>query len=113
MGGITNTGGAIQMMTDTLFDEANGARPKDNLVPRVAVVMTDGDSNDSNFVEEASDAARDQNIIMFSIGIRSGINIEELNQIANQPTDSYRFKVIDFDKIDTIAYFVQNKASQG
>ena len=113
MNSNTHTGEAIEMMTGTLFDDAHGARPREDLVPRVAVVMTDGISNGPKDVQEASDAARAKGIKMFAIGIGPSVIIKELDQIANQPSDSYRFSVIDFDKIDTVVYFVQNEALQG
>ena len=76
-GGLTDTGKAIQFVTDISFSSSNGAR--DDGRSRVGIVMTDGVSQDD--VAGPSNAARDAGINLIAIGI-GNVNTAELITIA-------------------------------
>lgn len=78
--GLTRTGAAIQFATDEVFNERNGARPVSNSVSRVAIVITDGRSQDD--VRVAARRARNQNIQLFAVGVTNHILDSELESIA-------------------------------
>ncbi|XP_022080099.1 uncharacterized protein LOC110973524 [Acanthaster planci] len=112
--GGTNTGEALDEMSDTSFLPENGARPPGRGFPRVAVVVTDGQSHDS--VTGPAERARQKGIVIFAIGVTSSVNRFELNAIANKPNDTYVYHVSDFDAIVNIAaaleYTTCNQATQ-
>ena len=98
-------------MVTNLFGDGNGARNREENVPRVGIVMTDGQSGDS--VLEHANNARAEGITLFAIGIGSGIDESELRQIANDPDDTFVFQVNDFDVIENIRSLVSQEACEG
>ena len=93
----TATGDAILLMANTGFTEQHGARSVDNAVPRVAMVLTDGESNQGTSVSEAAKIARDKSIKIHAFGIGSSINKAELLEIAGSQD-----KVHMIDSFDNI-----------
>ena len=81
--GGTNTAGALNAVRITGFSQSNGARPASEGIPRVAIVITDGYSNDYSTTVTAANALHNAGIIAFAIGI-AGANQNELNAIASQ-----------------------------
>ena len=43
-------------------------------VPRIAIIITDGESEDTDLTREAAMAARDDGIIMFAVGVGKKVN---------------------------------------
>ncbi|KAJ3609942.1 hypothetical protein NHX12_022036 [Muraenolepis orangiensis] len=104
MGGNTRTGTAIQFATDKLFGlSERGPRG----IARIAVVLTDGKSQDT--VLMAAEAARKKGIIMFAIGVGSETEVSELRDIANKPSSTYVFSVVDYKAIDKIREVIRQK----
>lgn len=77
---ILRTGAAIKHMVDEGFSERRGARPLTEGVSRVAIVITDGRSQDN--VTEAADNARRSMVNMFAIGVTDHVLASELETIA-------------------------------
>ncbi|XP_059165058.1 von Willebrand factor D and EGF domain-containing protein-like isoform X2 [Physella acuta] len=94
--GWTNTADGLRTMRTTMFSPAHGDRPN---VPNIAVVITDGQSNTNRerTIPEA-EAAKDQGIQIYAIGVGAGIT-EELNNIASKPVDDFRFTVQDYKQL--------------
>lgn len=99
IGGNTMTGDAISFTTNNIFTERNGARPKARGVQRVAILLTDGRSQD--YVLEPSKAAARAGIRMFAVGIGEALKVE-LEEIAAEPKNAHVFHVTDFNAIDKI-----------
>lgn len=90
------TGAAIQHMVLEGFSERRGARPVTTDVSRVAIVITDGRSQDN--VTEPSKAARELKVNMFAIGVTDHVLASELESIAGSPSRWFyvdRFKDLD------------------
>lgn len=83
-GGGTNTAGAINAARNIGFTTGKGARPLNQGIPRIAIVVTDGKSNSYYATVSAAAAMHNAGIIGFAIGI-AGADINELNQIASKP----------------------------
>ncbi|XP_064631743.1 collagen alpha-3(VI) chain-like [Lineus longissimus] len=98
MGG-TNTGSAISFLRKTMFTVANGDRPG---VPDVAIVVTDGKSNDPVSTLTEAQLAHDANITLVALGIGGGVDSNELNNIASDPDSENVYEVADFDSLSTI-----------
>ncbi|KAI1731796.1 calcium-binding EGF domain-containing protein [Ditylenchus destructor] len=94
--GLTRTGAAIQHMVVEGFAERRGARPVTKDVSRVAIVITDGRSQDN--VTEPSKAARNLHVNTFAIGVTDHVLASELESIAGSPNRWFyvdRFKDLD------------------
>lgn len=99
LGGNTMTGDAISYTTTNIFTERNGARPIARGIQRVAILLTDGRSQD--YVLEPSKAAAKAGIRMFAVGIGEALKVE-LEEIAAEPKNAHVFHVTDFNAIDKI-----------
>ena len=110
MGGSTETERALNVMVDEGFSVTNGARELEIGIPRVAVVITDGQSQGPDRVRVPADRAREEGIQIFAVGVTSNINEAELNAIANKPNDTYVFEVSNFDAISSIGATLQDNA---
>ena len=99
LGGNTMTGDAISYTTTNIFTERNGARPAARGIQRVAILLTDGRSQD--YVLEPSKAAAKAGIRMFAVGIGEALKVE-LEEIAAEPKNAHVFHVTDFNAIDKI-----------
>uniref|UniRef100_A0A3P9C6A4 VWFA domain-containing protein n=1 Tax=Maylandia zebra TaxID=106582 RepID=A0A3P9C6A4_9CICH len=96
-GGGTNTGAALDFTRKNIFTEDAGSR-KDKGVQQVAVVITDGESQDN--VTEAAAALRRAGVTVFSIGVE-GANKKQLEVMAGQ--DKARvFYVDNFDALEKL-----------
>uniref|UniRef100_A0A158RCP8 VWFA domain-containing protein n=1 Tax=Thelazia callipaeda TaxID=103827 RepID=A0A158RCP8_THECL len=95
--GLTRTGSAIQHMITEGFSERRGARTKGDDVTRVAIVITDGRSQDN--VTEPALNTRNSNVNMFSVGVTDHVLASELELIAGSP--SRWFHVDKFNDLDT------------
>lgn len=98
-GGHTNTGDALRYITRHSFSRQAGGRPGDRAFKQVAILLTDGRSQD--LVLEAAAAARRAGIRIFAVGVGEALK-EELEEIASEPTSAHVFHVSDFDAIDKI-----------
>ena len=79
-----------------MFTAANGDRPG---VPNVAIVITDGDSNDREQTVQAAVKAKQADIDIVSIGIGGWVNVDELDAIAGFPSSTHKILVDDFNKL--------------
>ena len=95
---LTATGDAILLMANTGFTESRGARPVNLAIPRVGIVLTDGNSNRGVNVTIASRTARDLMIELFALGIGDGIDDNELLEIAR--FQNKVFRIDNFINID-------------
>uniref|UniRef100_A0A913I4D2 EGF-like domain-containing protein n=1 Tax=Strongyloides stercoralis TaxID=6248 RepID=A0A913I4D2_STRER len=95
--GLTRTGAAIQHMVNEGFSISKGARPLSSDISRVAIIMTDGRSQDN--VTNPSITARYNNIKTFSIGVTDHVLPSELESIAGSQKNW--FYVSKFKDLDT------------
>jgi collagen type VI alpha len=89
VGNRTHTADALRLLYNVLFQPANGERA---VVPNVAIVVTDGNSNiepDQTPVEAAN--CRRRNIRLVVAGVGDFINEMELQMIASRPLDANLF----------------------
>nr|XP_015212362.1 PREDICTED: collagen alpha-6(VI) chain-like isoform X2 [Lepisosteus oculatus] len=103
-GGGTRTGLGLSYMLDNHFTEAAGSRVREG-VPQVAIVITDGQSQDT--VKQAAEEVKNSGITLYAIGIKEAV-LEELNEIASDPDDKFVYNVDDFAALQGISKnFVQ------
>uniref|UniRef100_A0A2C9K9Z8 Chitinase n=1 Tax=Biomphalaria glabrata TaxID=6526 RepID=A0A2C9K9Z8_BIOGL len=81
VGSTTNTAQALDFARTTSFTSANGARSG---VPQMAVVLTDGLSNDQDLTKIAAERLKANNVGVLAIGV-GNFSQTELNAIASGP----------------------------
>ncbi|XP_018418248.1 PREDICTED: collagen alpha-6(VI) chain-like [Nanorana parkeri] len=98
-GGGTKTGESLEFMLDNHFTESAGGRAN-NGVPQIAVVITDGQSQDN--IKEPSRRVKEAGITLYAIGIKDAL-LTELNEIASDPDEKYVYNVADFTALQGIS----------
>ncbi|XP_064616969.1 uncharacterized protein LOC135480968 [Liolophura sinensis] len=104
MGGGTNTAAAISVAVDRSLSTQFGAR---NNVARAIILVTDGQSNDHAATVREAARARSMQITLFAVGVGSGIDKRELNDVATDPDCTHVFLVQDFSKIEFLKQQMQ------
>ncbi|XP_067664921.1 cartilage matrix protein-like [Haliotis asinina] len=94
----TNTGDALRFVVDEGF-APKVARPG---VAHVAVVITDGQSKDTEATIAAAKAAHRAGIYVFAIGVGESVDQDELKDIASSPNSQFIFTVSDFAALSEI-----------
>ncbi|OCT74908.1 hypothetical protein XELAEV_18033897mg [Xenopus laevis] len=102
----TMTGLAIQYAMNIAFSEAEGVRPLNQYVPRIAMIVTDGRPQDP--VAEIAAKARNSGILIFAIGV-GRVDMSTLKTIGSQPHSEHVFLVANFSQIETLTSVFQNK----
>uniref|UniRef100_A0A8C2YA82 Collagen type XXII alpha 1 chain n=1 Tax=Coturnix japonica TaxID=93934 RepID=A0A8C2YA82_COTJA len=98
-GGNTNTGDALRYINTYSFSKEAGGRLSDRTVKKVAILLTDGRSQD--YVLDPANAARQAGIRIFAVGVGEALK-EELEEIASEPKSAHMFHVSDYNAIDKI-----------
>ena len=87
-----------------------GDRPN---VPNVAIIVTDGQSNNPTLTAAEAKKARDKGITIIALGVGHGIRKSELNEMATDPDSSHVYTADNFDALASLQAFVSNKACEG
>ncbi|KAJ8371487.1 hypothetical protein AAFF_G00308050 [Aldrovandia affinis] len=101
-GGGTKTGSGLEFMLAQHFVKRAGSRGREG-VPQFAVVITDGQSQDS--VREQAEMVKRRGITLYAIGIKEAV-LEELQEIASDPDDKHVYSVSDFAALQGISQSV-------
>ena len=99
LGGGTMTGKGLDFILKEQFVERAGSRAGEN-VPQIAVVITDGQSQDT--VEPHAKSLKNQGITMYAIGIKDA-DEEQLREMASEPHDQHVYSVSDFSALQGIS----------
>ncbi|PSG96196.1 hypothetical protein BRD56_11750 [Thermoplasmatales archaeon SW_10_69_26] len=84
-GGGTATGDAIDLAHDDIQTNARAG------VDDVMILLTDGITNEGSDPVVQAQAAKDDGVEIYAIGLGSGINTQDLQQIASDPTEEHFF----------------------
>ncbi|CAL8286984.1 unnamed protein product [Merluccius merluccius] len=106
----TMTGLALRYTMETAFAEAEGARPAALLIPRVAMVVTDGRPQDA--VEEVAAEARRAGIQIFAVGV-GRVDMNTLQAIGSRPHSEHVYLVANFSQMETLISVFQSKLCGG
>ncbi|XP_046550552.1 uncharacterized protein LOC124260317 [Haliotis rubra] len=102
-GGETNTASALTFVRENSFLPINGGRPG---ATQVLIVITDGQSaNRANTASEAN-LLHQNGIKVISIGVGSGVNMEELRAIASN--NGLVFTAASFSALEIVKDEIQN-----
>ena len=97
-------------MVKSMFTTRYGSRK--NAI-HVAVVITDGKSQDRKKTFHAAALARKAGIHVFAIGVGDLVEYRELEEIASRPPEEHVFEVDDFQSLDSMKFILANKTCQG
>ncbi|KAJ7983920.1 hypothetical protein DPEC_G00369520, partial [Dallia pectoralis] len=103
-GGGTKTGEALEFARTNIFIREQGSRKQEG-VQQVAIVITDGQSQDN--VSSPAAALRRAGVTVYGLGIKDA-NEKELTQIASYPGTKHVFKVDSFASLKTLEIRLKN-----
>ncbi|XP_061160677.1 integrin alpha-M-like [Syngnathus typhle] len=107
--GGTYTAEGIRKVVNEVFVERRGSRPS---VKKILIVITDGESHDSENFGTVIAAAERKQIVRFAIGVGNAFNNQnakiELDTIASAPTTSHVFRVENFIALEAIRQTLQD-----
>nr|KAG5701827.1 hypothetical protein BaRGS_019038 [Batillaria attramentaria] len=106
--GGTRTDLALDLLVSDAFTAPNGDREG---IPNIAVVITDGASNEASLTATAAQQAQDAGITLLAVGI-GNIDEDELKTIATGPGDDNVFIVDDVDALGSIVLEVWTQICQ-
>ena len=79
---------------------------------KVGIVITDGQSNDFNETVQQATQAKDEGVVLFTLGIGS-INPVELQTVASEPNCTHVNVLSGFSEIDSMLYEIKKAACRG
>ena len=88
----------------------SGDRPT---VPNVAIIVTDGQSNNPPLTAIEARKARAKGITILALGVGHGIRKSELNEMATDPDSSHVYTADNFDALASLQALLSNKACEG
>ena len=107
--GTTDLAAAIELVRTRLFG-ASGDRAE---ARNVAVVITDGESNNRTLTLEAARRAKEEGVVLVTVGVGSNIDWFELQAIASFPPHRNMFLVTGFSTLDTLIERIGSVACTG
>nr|XP_033496504.1 collagen alpha-6(VI) chain-like [Epinephelus lanceolatus] len=102
-GGGTYTGAALNFTQTNVFNTTKGSR-KDRGIKQVAVVITDGQSEDS--VSDAAISLRRAGVTVYCVGVENAVE-DELKKMASYPPDRHVFNVKRFTELKVLKQSLQ------
>lgn len=97
-GGGTYTGAALNFTRNRVFSKEKGSR-KDKGVQQVAVVITDGKSQDN--VSTAAANLRRAGVTVYAVGVKDADEVQ-LKEMASNPTNKHTFVVDSFSTLKAL-----------
>lgn len=106
--GSTNTADALRRTRTHFF----GKHTREGVV-QIAIVITDGSSNDPKATAHQAALAREEGIHIFAVGVGQDVDPDELEAIASRPQDQYVFNVEDFMGLQRIKNLLAKRTCEG
>ncbi|XP_013390182.2 sushi, von Willebrand factor type A, EGF and pentraxin domain-containing protein 1-like [Lingula anatina] len=111
-GGGTDTSLAIRLARVAFLNPLRPAGARKG-IPQIAIVITDGLSDDPTETKKEAELAQKQGIEIFAIGIGNFTNYSELQAIASDPDDGHVYNVDDFTALMNIGDMVSRSICKG
>lgn len=109
-GGSPQMANAIRFATGTSFSPVHGGRGD---APHVAVLLTNQPSGTIDQIKLESQTARDNGLILYTVGIGNGVDLHELQTIASDPDIRHMFQSQNFDALGSISDLLATKICNG
>lgn len=109
-GGHANTAKAIQYVSTTSFSAPHGAR--DN-IPHIAVLVTNGPSTTQTITQQAAQTAKDNKVMIYTVGVGGGVDMDELRSISSDPDSRYALKAESYSSIDSLSGVLATRLCNG
>ena len=112
----TNTPDGLDRLIDEFNTSSFGARPEEQGIPRVSIVVTDGQSNEGGGPPATianAQRVHDNNILTYAVGVGDSVNMDELNAIATSPQYVYLLEDFDVSELQQLQETINYQACKG
>ncbi|XP_076107805.1 collagen alpha-6(VI) chain-like [Mytilus galloprovincialis] len=97
---LTYTNKALNLLTQQGFSNLNGGRG--GKIPKIAILITDGEPTDIEATRIAAEKGKQEGIIIFAIGVGQYIDQTGLDIMASSPTETHSFAVDNYAALSSI-----------
>ncbi|CAC5383550.1 COL6A [Mytilus coruscus] len=97
---LTYTNKALTLLTRYGFSNLNGGRG--GKIPKIAILITDGEPTDIEATRIAAEKGKQEGIIIFAIGVGQYIDQTELDIMASSPAETHSFAVDNYAALSSI-----------
>ncbi|CAG2185497.1 COL6A [Mytilus edulis] len=97
--GNTDTGDAIKYVTQTTYTPQHGSRSG---VPHIMVLVTDGPSVTKDITKLRAQTAKDNGVIVYTVGVGGGFDRDELKSVSSNPDSLKADLVFMIDSSNTV-----------
>lgn len=109
-GGQPAIANAIHYATGSSFSPVHGSRAD---APHIAVVITNQPSGSVDMVRLQSQVARDNGVILYTVGVGNAVDKNELRAIASDPDSRHMFTSQNFDALGSLSDLLATKICNG
>jgi collagen type VI alpha len=109
-GGQAKMANAIRFATGTSFSPIHGGRAD---APHVAVLLTNQPSGTIDQIKLESQTARDNGLILYTVGVGNKVDQSELQTIASDPDSRHMFSSQNFDALGSLSDLLATKICNG
>ncbi|XP_064621773.1 cartilage matrix protein-like isoform X2 [Lineus longissimus] len=109
-GGNTYTWDVLDMARQRSFTTRAGSRMGDSSVPKIAIVITDGNSQEPLETAKAAQDLRNVGVVIYAIGVGREATISQRELIAISGNKNNVFRVESYDKLKNIENDILDKA---
>ena len=109
-GGAPKTSGAIRYATGTSFSPIHGGRAD---APHVVVLLTNQPSGTFDMTRLEAQTARDNGVIIYTVGVGGGVDMNELQSIASDPDYRHMFTSQNYDALSSLSGLLASKICNG
>lgn len=108
--GRTHTSDALKYVTQTSFSPLHGAR---NNVPHIGILITDGPSTNKELTKVQGQVAKDNNVVMYTVGVGSGVDRDELSFVSSSPVQRYMLNAEHYGALNSLSGPLSTKLCNG
>lgn len=101
-GGSTDTAGALRYARLNSFAAGRENRRDQTVTTKMAIVVTDGKSDDAASTIHEARLLRDSGVVVFAIGVGEQVDARELGAIASAPSGRHVFMADSYSALDSI-----------
>lgn len=92
------------------FSPSHGARGD---VPHIAVLLTDGPSTTKAITKLQAQTAKDNNAVIYTVGVGSGVDVDELTSVSSNPDLRYSMFADNYETLNSLSDMLATKICNG
>ena len=108
--GNADTADALKYLYTQSYGATHGARGD---APHIAVLVTDGPSITKDITKLQAQTAKDNNVIIYTVGVGAGTDIDELKSVSSDPDSRYYMHADTYGTLSSLSDLLATKICNG